>query len=351
MKRFRSFSFALSLTLLAALESAVPTTFAQASPASTPELVPFIGTRTVSATWGAPSGGYHSYPAIDFAMPQGTAVFAAGTGTVIEATNDSRSCNPDAHGGGQTGVDWCINNGFANSGTRVRLRHPDGRISKYLHLSSIAAGLVVGSPVQAAQQLGSSGNTGISTGPHLHYEEDNSSGTPIDPGTMVACQGSTVVNYTDMQNRVNQAVANDGYGCSSGVGGDRDGDGVPDSSDQCPDQAGPASNGGCPVVDQQPPDLNSAASSDFNGDGRADIATFNNYAPNGSALVVFTSNGDGFDPPAVKWQNSAWGWEGIKPLAGDFNGDGRADIATFNNYAPNGSALVVFTSNGDGFDP
>jgi subtilisin-like proprotein convertase family protein len=35
---------------------------------------------------------------------------------------------------------------------------------------------------------------------------------------------------------------------------DGDGDGVPDASDQCPSQAGPASNGGCPVVSQPPPD-------------------------------------------------------------------------------------------------
>ena len=47
------------IAVLAALAFALPVA---ADPATNPELVPFTGTRTLTATWGAPSGGYRAYP-------------------------------------------------------------------------------------------------------------------------------------------------------------------------------------------------------------------------------------------------------------------------------------------------
>lgn len=115
----------------------------------------------------------------------------------------------------QSGITWCIDNGFGNSGVFVQLRHPDGRFSMYGHMSALAPGMILGATVSAGQRIGWSGNTGITTGPHLHYEERNAAGTALEPGNWVACQGDSPIEYLDLQQRVGQSVRNDGYNCAS----------------------------------------------------------------------------------------------------------------------------------------
>ncbi|GAB1514098.1 N-acetylmuramoyl-L-alanine amidase [Actinophytocola sp. KF-1] len=85
---------------------------------------------------------------------------------------------------------------------------------------------------------------------------------------------------------------------------------------------------------------------DFNGDGRDDIVTFNQGSL--GDVYVATSNGSGFAGTSVKWHD----WfapAGETPLTGDFNGDGRDDIVTFTH----GSANDVFValSTGTSFGP
>jgi hypothetical protein len=67
--------------------------------------------------------------------------------------------------------------------------------------------------VKAGQLIALSGNTGITTGPHLHYEEQNSAGVQIDPGTWASCQGGVRTDYTNIQYLVGRTVRNDGYTC------------------------------------------------------------------------------------------------------------------------------------------
>ena len=55
-------------------------------------------------------------------------------------------------------------------GRMVRLRHPSGYESHYLHLSGFAAGLRAGERVEQGDTIGFVGSSGLSTGPHLHYE-------------------------------------------------------------------------------------------------------------------------------------------------------------------------------------
>ncbi|MFJ5774368.1 FG-GAP repeat domain-containing protein [Streptomyces sp. NPDC093094] len=85
----------------------------------------------------------------------------------------------------------------------------------------------------------------------------------------------------------------------------------------------------------------SSVSGDFNGDGRDDVATFTR----GTAADVYValSNGRRFVGTGVKWHDYfAAGRE--KPLVGDFNGDGRDDIATFTG----GSAADVYVALSNG---
>lgn len=82
----------------------------------------------------------------DFAVPVGTAVYASGDGVVDFV---------GPHGG---------------HGNFVRIRHKADLETAYAHLSRFGPGVVVGASVRQGQPIGFSGNTGLSSGPHLHYE-------------------------------------------------------------------------------------------------------------------------------------------------------------------------------------
>jgi murein DD-endopeptidase MepM/ murein hydrolase activator NlpD len=83
---------------------------------------------------------------VDWANPIGTPIVAAGNGTVIKA-------------------DW--DSGY---GRRVELQHINGYVTTYNHMSRFARGVTDGMKVRQGQVIGYVGSTGLSTGPHLHYE-------------------------------------------------------------------------------------------------------------------------------------------------------------------------------------
>ena len=83
---------------------------------------------------------------VDFAAPIGTPIMAAGSG-VIEFAG------------------W---NG--NYGKYIRIRHNGAYKTAYAHLSRVNTGITSGTRVAQGQIIGFIGNTGLSTGPHLHYE-------------------------------------------------------------------------------------------------------------------------------------------------------------------------------------
>jgi len=83
---------------------------------------------------------------IDYAAPHGTEVYAAGTG-VVERLYHSKSY-----------------------GNYLRIRHADGYATAYAHLNFFANGIKVGTKVKQGQIIGAVGSTGLSTGPHLHFE-------------------------------------------------------------------------------------------------------------------------------------------------------------------------------------
>lgn len=92
---------------------------------------------------------------IDFKMPEGSPVHAAREGVVAGIKDDSTV------GGSSKKYEWDAN--------YVLIRHPDGTLGHYVHLEKGGVTVKVGDTVKAGQLIGYSGNTGHSTGPHLHF--------------------------------------------------------------------------------------------------------------------------------------------------------------------------------------
>jgi len=88
---------------------------------------------------------YRPHLGIDYAAPTGTPVSSIGDGVVIFAG-------------------W--NGGF---GKQVKIKHPNGYITSYGHLSRIAKGVRRGKKVYQGQVIGYVGATGLATGPHLDF--------------------------------------------------------------------------------------------------------------------------------------------------------------------------------------
>lgn len=102
-------------------------------------IIPTLGCRKTQ--------GLHGHNGIDLGCPVGTPLRAAAEGTVIVA-------NAGGWGGGY--------------GNYIVIRHPNGTQTVYGHLSRV--GVNVGDAVERGQSIGTTGNSGKSTGPHLHFE-------------------------------------------------------------------------------------------------------------------------------------------------------------------------------------
>jgi murein DD-endopeptidase MepM/ murein hydrolase activator NlpD len=93
---------------------------------------------------------------VDWSAPRGTPIIASGNGVVQEA-------------------------GWASGyGRQTIIRHANGYETSYSHQNTIARGVVPGAQVRQGQVIGYVGSTGLSTGPHLHYEL-MVNGTKVDP--------------------------------------------------------------------------------------------------------------------------------------------------------------------------
>ena len=119
-------------------------------------------------------GGLRPHYGVDYAAPAGTPVWAVGDGKVVSS---------------------CWNGGY---GKQVVLRHMNGYMTHYGHLSRFGPGIRDGKQVEQKQVIGYVGSTGLSTGPHLDYrlakdgqfrnplKETFPTGIPISQGEMDA---------------------------------------------------------------------------------------------------------------------------------------------------------------------
>jgi hypothetical protein len=90
---------------------------------------------------------------------------------------------------------------------------------------------------------------------------------------------------------------------------------------------------------------------DANGDGRDDVAAMYGYADGRVALFTFLANPDGgFAAPVKSWETPAgnWTFAHVKLLGGDFNGDGRDDVGAMYGYATGRVALFTFLADATG---
>ncbi len=152
--------------------------------------VPIIGARMTSP-YGMryhPILGYtRMHTGTDFAAPIGTPVFAAGNGTI-------------------SSVGW-----DAGYGRRIEIRHANGYETTYNHLSAFARGIKEGERVRQGQVIGYLGQSGLATGPHLHYEV-LVNGHFVDPMRVKLARtremsGRMLVDFEHERDRINAVLA------------------------------------------------------------------------------------------------------------------------------------------------
>ena len=151
---------------------------------------PINGAR-LSSAYGMrkhPILGYNKkHMGVDFAAPTGTPIMAAGTGH----------------------IEYVGTNGGA--GKYIRIKHLNGYKTSYSHLSSYASGIQKNVRVKQGQTIGYVGNTGLSTGPHLHYEVIFN-GEKINPMKMKLpsgkkLKGTILNNFHTERDRINNEIS------------------------------------------------------------------------------------------------------------------------------------------------
>ena len=103
----------------------------------------------------------HGHTGVDLMSPYGSPIRAAAGGTVIYAG-------------------W-----YFAYGNIVDIRHTDGLVTRYAHMSAFAPGIAPGAPVAAGAVIGQVGMTGRAHGPHVHFEV-RIDGHAVDPKPYLA---------------------------------------------------------------------------------------------------------------------------------------------------------------------
>ncbi|MDX3247245.1 MULTISPECIES: M23 family metallopeptidase [unclassified Streptomyces] len=155
--------------------------------AAAPAAAPAAKTTVSAASWIDPVKKYtltasfaqagamwqSTHSGQDFAVPSGTKVMAAHGGTVVKAGGNGAGDGPAY-------------------GNAIVIKHANGVYSQYAHLSQID--VKIGQIVKTGQKIALSGNTGNTSGPHLHFEIRTTAnyGSAIDPVAFLHAKGVKV---------------------------------------------------------------------------------------------------------------------------------------------------------------
>ena len=203
-------------------------------------------------------------------------------------------------------------------------RHANGHVS-------------TGAQIGAVAPVNTEGNQGVA---HVHLSARSGSG--CNSSTKVPFDDAHGARFDGAPNLTSNGSVNQWAGTSltrSGVT-DADGDGVPDSSDRCPSDAGPSALEGCPDGDgDQTPDIDDRCVTeagevpnqgcavevgtpiDVNGDGRTDLVHRWSQGVN-----TWMSKGDGTYAISTQQAQPGYGYGDGTWMTGDVNGDGRTDL-------------------------
>lgn len=131
---------------------------------------PFALARQFRVTQAYPLHVTHVDPssayAVDFAMPVGTQIYAARAGTVIEVASQFFDASTDPQRTARANV--------------VRILHADGTMALYAHLNWDSIRVRPGQVIERGEYIADSGNTGFSTGPHLHFAVIRNAGLRLE---------------------------------------------------------------------------------------------------------------------------------------------------------------------------
>jgi murein DD-endopeptidase MepM/ murein hydrolase activator NlpD len=124
---------------------------------------------TFSDTWGAARAAGRTHEGTDIMAAEGTPVFAVVTGTISKLYSADRD---------------------VLAGNGLQITQPDGTFFFYAHLSALAPGIAVGTPVTAGQLVGYVGHTGNAGVDHLHLEIHPGGGAAINPFPIIQKYGA-----------------------------------------------------------------------------------------------------------------------------------------------------------------
>ena len=134
---------------------------------------PAAAIKEFSSDFGRRGGRLH--PGLDFTGQRGTPIHAAADGIVAYAGR------------------------YYGYGNMVDIAHPDGTVTRYAHLATIAASAQPGTLIRAGATLGGMGATGRASGVHLHFEV-RIGGQPVDPKpwlAMASCNTAPLPDRTE----------------------------------------------------------------------------------------------------------------------------------------------------------
>jgi murein DD-endopeptidase MepM/ murein hydrolase activator NlpD len=131
-----------------------------------PYRAPFALSQKFMVTQTYPDQVTHRTPAsayaVDIAMPVGTQIYAARAGTVIEVASQFFEATSDPDKAIRANI--------------IRVLHPDGTMAIYAHLNWDSIRVRPGQIVKRGEYIADSGNTGFSSGPHLHFAVQRNAG-------------------------------------------------------------------------------------------------------------------------------------------------------------------------------